>query len=77
MNIEQIRDAYRASPFKPFVLHLADGRNVAVDHPEFIMFSREGDEVAVYEREGRKRYVDPKSVTEIDVPRPRRKRAKS
>jgi len=77
MNIEQILEAYRTSPFKPFILHLADGRHVAVNHPEFIMFSPEGDELAIYESDGRKRYVDPKLVTEIDVPRPHRKRTKS
>ena len=77
MSIVQILEAYRASPFRPFILHLADGRRVAVNHPEFIMFLPEGDELAIYESDGRKRYVVPRLVTEVDFPRSRRKRSKS
>ncbi len=37
MTIEQIRSTYEAQPFRPFVIHLADGRQVPVHHRDFIM----------------------------------------
>jgi hypothetical protein len=36
MDINSIRNAVREQPFRPFVLSLADGRRVAVKHPEFV-----------------------------------------
>jgi hypothetical protein len=37
MTIEQIKRLYSAQPFQPFVIHLADGREVPVVHRDFIM----------------------------------------
>ncbi len=36
MDMNSIREALRRQPFQPFVLRLADGRSVPVDHPEFV-----------------------------------------
>ena len=35
MTIEKLKSVYLAQPFRPFVLHLADGRQIPVQHPEF------------------------------------------
>jgi hypothetical protein len=34
-----LRNALRAQPFQPFVLRLADGREVRVPHPDFVAVS--------------------------------------
>lgn len=44
MNAKDIRDLIRISPFKPFRLHLADGKSLRVPHTDFILV---GAEVAV------------------------------
>ena len=36
MDLNTIRQALREEPFKPFTLHLADGRKESVGHPEFV-----------------------------------------
>jgi len=36
MTMEQLREAHRAKPFKPFRICLADGRSLPVQHPEFL-----------------------------------------
>lgn len=36
MTIEQIRRAQAARPFKPFTIHMADGREFHVGHPELL-----------------------------------------
>jgi len=39
MNTDQIRARMRGG-FKPFVLHLSDGRKFKIGHPEFILLGR-------------------------------------
>ena len=36
-----IRDLVHQSPFKPFRLHLADGKDMRVPHPDFALVSAE------------------------------------
>jgi len=36
MNIQELRIMLRAQPFCPFDIHLADGRSISVNHPEFV-----------------------------------------
>ncbi len=42
MTIESLSSAIEARPFRPFRIHLADGRTIAVPHPEFIAFKPKG-----------------------------------
>ena len=52
MRIEEIRKRYFAAPFRPFDIVLTNGRNVAVEHPEFIALSPKGKSVTLYEDDG-------------------------
>jgi hypothetical protein len=36
MTIEQLQQMHRSRPFQPFDPHLADGRTLPVEHPEFL-----------------------------------------
>jgi hypothetical protein len=36
MDLNGLREAVLRRPFKPFVIRLADGRSVQVNHPEFV-----------------------------------------
>jgi len=47
MTAEQIRQAQQAAPFRPFTIHLADGRAFPVDHPELVLLSRGGRTLAL------------------------------
>jgi hypothetical protein len=42
MTIEKLREFYDASPFQPFVLHLADGRKIPVVHRDFFAAAPSG-----------------------------------
>ena len=37
MRIAELRQAHRSQPFRPFSIRVADGREYAVNHPEFLM----------------------------------------
>ena len=47
MNIEPLREVHKARPFQAFTLHLADGNEVRVPHPEFIWFHPKNARTAI------------------------------
>jgi hypothetical protein len=71
MNASDIRSRIKAEPFEPFTLHLADGGEFRVEHPEFMAMEPEGRRRAVLffpERDGRGiEIIDPMLVTSITV----------
>ncbi len=67
MTIEQLRTVYRAQPFRPFVLHLADGRQIPVQHPEFIMTVPSGRTIFVVQPDDTANIIDLLLVTDIEL----------
>jgi hypothetical protein len=64
----QVREAIKAQPFRPFILRLADGRSYKVDHPEFAMLARTGMElVFVADDQGIHQIYVP-LIVEIETP---------
>ena len=49
MTIEQLRNVYQAQPFRPFTIHMADGRSLYVPHSEFLSHSPNGRTVIVFD----------------------------
>jgi len=48
MTIEKIRELYDVEPFRPFVIHLADGRVIAVPHREWLASAPSGRTVIIF-----------------------------
>ncbi len=75
MQIKELQSIYRARPFRPFRVHLADGREIRVDHPELIALSPTGRSAVVYGKDGAFEVIDVLLVTSLEVtdgrPRPR------
>ena len=67
MTSKTLRERHRARPFLPFVLHMADGRNVPVDHPEFMAISPAERTVSVYERDGSHHIIDILMITDLEI----------
>ena len=81
MTTDQLRQLWRAEPFRPFTIHLADGRNVPVRHAEFLMPSPSGRTVIVYQPNDSFNVIDLLLVTDLEVAangngRARRRRGK-
>jgi hypothetical protein len=66
MTIEQMRAAYQAQPFRPFVIHLADGREIPVAHREFIMSVPSGRTVIVAQPDDTVNIIDLLLVTDLE-----------
>jgi hypothetical protein len=67
MTVEQLRAAYNAQPFRPFVIHLADGRSVAVHHREFIMTVPSGRTIVVCQPDDTLNIIDLLLVTDLEI----------
>lgn len=67
MTIEKLRSLYDAQPFRPFVIHLADGRAVPVHHREFIMTAPSGRTVVVMQPDDTINIIDLLLVTDVEL----------
>jgi hypothetical protein len=67
MTLEEFRNTLEIQPFRPFVIHLADGRSIPVVSREYLARSPTGRTVAVYDTQGRLSIVDLLLVTELKV----------
>jgi hypothetical protein len=66
MTIEQLRQLHLARPFKPFDIHLADGRTLSVEHPEFLAQVGTGRTIAVGRQDGVFEIVDLLLVVSLE-----------
>ncbi|MBM4046012.1 MAG: hypothetical protein FJ279_12920 [Planctomycetes bacterium] len=73
MTIEAIRQLYEATPFRPFVIHLADGRKVDVKHREFMAAAPSGRTIIVYQPDDSFNVIDLLLVTDLEVQDGRRR----
>jgi hypothetical protein len=67
MTAEQFRLMREANPFRPFTIHLADGRALAVPHRDFVSQSPGGRTIIVYQSDEGFSVVDLYLVTELEV----------
>ena len=70
MTVEQLRNLYNAQPFRPFTIHLADGREIVVHHREFLSFSGTGRTVVVNQPDDSLNIVDLLLVTDLELKAP-------
>lgn len=71
MNVDQIRLAREASPFRPFTIHLADGRSHRVPHRDYLSMSPGGRTVIVYESDEAGHILDALLITELSIDKAR------
>jgi hypothetical protein len=67
MTIAELRNLCAAQPFRPFVIHLADGRQVPVQHPEVLSAAPGGQAITVHQPDDTMDIVDLISVTDLEV----------
>ena len=67
MKINEIRNLLHAQPFRPFLVHVADGGRIAVKHEDFVALAPTGREMFVYQPDGLWQIVDVPLVTRLQV----------
>jgi hypothetical protein len=67
VTVEQLRQLRHAQPFQPFTMHLADGRQIPVRHPELVATSPSGRTIIVCQPDDSFNIVDLLLVTGLEV----------
>jgi hypothetical protein len=67
MTTEQLVTHIHASPFRPFRIHLADGRHLDVKHPDFIARSPSGRTATIYTAEETSETIELLLVTSLET----------
>jgi len=65
MTIEKLKALNQARPFRPFVIHTADGESFRVDHPEFLAQSPTGRTVTLELGDGSSQHINLLLVTRL------------
>ena len=73
MTIERFGEMCHATPFRPFVLHLADGREIPVKHPDYVAAPPGGRVIVVFQPDQSLNIIDLFLVTDIEVKNGRRR----
>jgi len=67
MTVEQLTNVLHASPFRPFTIHLGDGRAFLVRHRDFVSRSPSGRTIIVHGENDSFSVLDMLLVTELEV----------
>ena len=67
MTSDRLKEVLTSEPFHPFVIHLADGRNLEVSHPELVAISPSGRTAVVFTRDDASHYIDLLLVSDLEV----------
>jgi hypothetical protein len=67
MRVDELRTALTKRPFQSFLVHLADGRAIRVEHPDFALLSPGGRTLIVYQRDESCNMIDVMLITDLEV----------
>jgi hypothetical protein len=74
MTAQEFRSVFEALPFRPFKVHLADGREVAIRHQDYALLSPTGRTLIVYQDDDSFQVLDLMLATGVAVNGRRSKR---
>jgi hypothetical protein len=67
MTLDKVRKLCRAYPFRPFLIHLTEGRKIPVLHPEFMAHAPRGRTPAVCQPNDDFDIIDLQLVTDLEI----------
>ena len=67
LKIEEVRKLLHSEPFRPFLIHVADGGRIPVKHEDFVALAPTGREMIVYQPDGMWQVIDVMLVTRLQV----------
>ena len=63
----RIRQLLNATPFQPFIIRMADGREYRVEHPDFVLAaSTDIPQITIEESDGSQHFLSALLVTSIE-----------
>jgi hypothetical protein len=69
MTMENLRSVVHKAPFQPFTIHLADGHELHVPHPDFLALAGGGGRAVLMSMQGESfTVIDLSLITRLEVP---------
>ena len=63
----RVRHLLDATPFHPFVIRMADGREYRIEHPDFVLAAASDvPQITIEESDGRQHYLSVLLITSIE-----------
>ena len=63
----KIRELLHATPFQPFVIRMADGKEYRIEHPDFVLAaSSDVPQITIEEPDGRTHFLSALLVTSVE-----------
>jgi hypothetical protein len=62
----RIREFLHATPFRPFIIRMANGREHRIDHPDFVLASSEAPQVIIEAVDGEVTYLSVLLITSVE-----------
>jgi hypothetical protein len=62
----RIRQLLHATPFRPFIIRMADGTAHRIDHPDFVLASSEAPQVIIEAVDGEVTYLSVLLITSVE-----------
>ena len=67
MTIERLREVHLAQPFRPFTLHMADGKKIRISHPETLAYNPTGRTIFIALADDSLHHIDLLLVVRIEI----------
>jgi hypothetical protein len=67
MTLEELRKVSNAQPFRAFIIHLTDGREVPVLHPELVVAVPSGQTILVHQADDTIDIIDLLQVSRLEL----------
>lgn len=67
MKADDVRRYLHAEPFRPFLIHIADGGCLSVKNEDFVALAPSGREMTVYLPDDSAEIVDMVMVTRLEI----------
>lgn len=63
----RIRELLHASPFQPFIIRMADGREYRIEHPDYVLAAASDvPQITIEEPDGAQHFLSALRVTSIE-----------
>jgi len=69
MTNENLRDLWEMEPFRPIVIHMVDGKDIRIPHPDHLFFVPESEMVFIVGEERghrRFRFLTPDQIASVE-----------
>jgi hypothetical protein len=63
----RVRQLLHATPFQPFVIRMADGKEYRIEHPDFVLAASDVPQIIIEEADGNVHFLSVLLVTSVEL----------